>query len=72
MNLRFSAPTDRIVAAQTSCGAVTVTEESSGSPSPDPSPDPSPGDGGDILPDDPVVLGGAGLLVALVVALLVI
>lgn len=68
MNVRFSAPTDGITAPQTSCGSITVTEESQNDPQPDP--DPSPPDG---LPiGDAALLGGAGLLALIVVALLVI
>lgn len=86
MNVRFDDPfSDTITASNTSCGTITVTEESTGGSGGgvdtggsggdtggsggDPT---SPGMGGIGLPDDPAVLGGVGLLVVIIVALLVI
>ena len=80
MNVSFDDPfRDTITASNTSCGTITVTEDmgggggggnGGGTGGGGGSPDPGMGDIG--LPDDPAVLGGLGLLVVIVVALLVI
>ena len=69
MNIRFEAPTDQITASQTACGTVSVEETDDGSNG---TPETPPTEGAIGLLDDPLVLGGVGVLVLIVVALLVI
>lgn len=81
MNVRFDDPfQDTITASNTSCGTITVTEDggtggsgggnNGGGSGGGGTPESGEGDIG--IPDSPAVLGGVGLLVLIVVALLVI
>jgi hypothetical protein len=74
MNVRFDDPlSGTITASNTSCGTVTVTEDTTGGGGGGEDGSMAPPDTGGIgIPDDPAVLGGLGLLALIVVALLVI
>lgn len=81
MNVSFDDPfRDTITASNTSCGTITVTEDTGGGGTGGGSDDggsggggtPSPGEGDIGIPDDPAVLGGLALLALIVVALLVV
>lgn len=76
MNVSFDDPfRDTITASNTSCGTVTVTEDTTGGAGGGGGGDGGmapPDMGGIGIPDDSAVLGGLGLLALIVVALLVI
>lgn len=73
MNVRFDDPlTGTVTASNTSCGTVTVTEDTTGGGGGGDGGTTPPDMGGIGIPDDPAVLGGLGLLALIVVALLVI
>lgn len=81
MNVSFDDPfRDTITASNTSCGTITVTEDTGGGSGGGGNngggsgggSTPEPGEGDIGIPDNPAVLGGVGLLVLIVVALLVI
>jgi len=79
MNVSFDDPfRDTITASNTSCGTITVTEDTGAGGGTGGGGNGGGGSGGGgggsgvPIPDDPAVLGGLGLLVVIVVALLVI